>query len=193
MVLVQFGAPIRESSSVTGATVTTRKVRFASQPEQILWLRGMVNSYREVYLIRSRARDIAFRQRVADPRDQIAQAVAIASWVQDNITYVQELPETFQTPTTTVSEGYGDCDDFSTLIASMCESIGIMTELVGMEWGKGASRYYRHIFPRAVVVRDGMVYRVPLDATLTNPVDGTQDPIRIALAKGVRDLRIFVA
>jgi len=192
-VLVNFGAPLLETSIVTGATVTTRRVAFASQPEQIVWLRGMVDQYRTVYLIRSRARDIAFRQRVTNQRDQIGQAVAIAGWVQDNITYVQEMPETFQTPTTTVSEGYGDCDDFSTLIASMCESIGIMTELVGMEWGRGAGRFFRHIFPRAVVAVGGAVYRVPLDATLTTPVDGTQDPIRIAIAKGVRDLRTFVA
>lgn len=191
--LINFGVPSFQSSEATGATVTERKVSFASQPQQIMWLRGMVDSYRETYPIRARARDIAFRQRSCPPRDPTCQALAIAGWVQDNITYVNEMPETFQTPTTTVAEGYGDCDDFSTLIASMCESLGIATELVGMEWGQGAARYYKHIFPRAVVPQGGRVYRVPLDATLTTPVDGTQDPIRIALARGVKNLRIFVA
>lgn len=191
--LVHFGAANLESSDATGATVTSRKVRFGSQPEQIVWLRGMADQYRELYVIRARARDIAFRQRNCAPRDQICQAVAIAGWVQDNITYVAEMPETFQTPTTTISEGYGDCDDFSTLIAALCESIGIETELVGLQWGKGAGRFYRHIFPRAIVPVAGKLVRVPLDATLTVPVDGTLDPIAILLARGVPGLTTFVA
>lgn len=179
-------------SSATGATVATRRVRFGSQPEQIVFLRGMVEQYRETYQINARARDVAFRQRGALPKDQIGQAIAIGSWVQDTITYVNELPERFQTPTTTIAEGYGDCDDMATLIASMCESIGIATELVGMEWGEGDLRSFRHIFARAVVPTGGRVVRVPLDATLNAPVDGRQDPIRIALARGVRRLRLFV-
>jgi len=191
--LVHFGSRGLASSDVTGATVSERKVRFGSQPEQIVWLRGMVNQYRELYVIRARARDIAFRQRQCPPRDQTCQALALAGWVQDTITYVAEMPETFQTPTTTIAEGYGDCDDFSTTICALCESIGIVTELVGMEWGSGNDRFYRHIFPRALVTQGGRLYRVPLDATLTESLDGTQDPIRIALARGVRDLRIFVA
>lgn len=191
--LVHFGPRSFASSDVSGATVSERKVTFRSQQEQIVWLRGMVDQYRATYNIRTRARDIVFRQRLCAPRDMICQAIAIASWVQDTITYVQEMPETFQTPTTTISEGYGDCDDFSTLIASLCESIGIQCDLVGMQWGKGASRYYRHIFPRAVIAQSGKLYRVPLDATIPEPLDGTQDPIRIALARGVTGLRIFVA
>lgn len=191
--LVSFGAPAVETSSATGETVVQRTVTFGSQPEQIVWLRGMVDRYREVFPIRSRARDIVFRQYACPPRDPLCHALAIAQWVQNNITYVAEMPETFQTPTTTVAEGYGDCDDFSTLIGAMCESIGIPVELVGMQWGEGEGRFYKHIFPRALITRPGKLYRVPLDATLTSPVDGTQDPIRIALARGATNLSIFAA
>jgi hypothetical protein len=191
--LVHFGPRGLASSDDSGATVSEGKVRFGSQPQQIMWLRGMVEQYRATYYIRSKARDIVFRQRGCPPRDQVCQALALAGWVQDTITYVQEMPETFQTPPTTISEGYGDCDDFSTLIAALCESIGIQCDLVGMEWGKGASRYYRHIFPRAVIAQGGTLYRVPLDATLAVTLDGTQDPIRIALDRGVTGLKIFVA
>jgi len=204
-VLFTLGAPTVEHSEANGAFVTSRKAKFQSQPAAIVFLRTMVDEYRGVYAIRARARDIVFRQRGCRPKDQIGQAIALGQWVQDNITYVMEMPETFQTPTTTVAESYGDCDDFSTLIASMCESIGIPCELVGMEWGSqfgdlgilarlfDQSRYYRHIFPRAVVNVGGRVIRIPLDATLSAPLDGRQDPIRIALAQGVRGLRIFVA
>lgn len=195
--LVHIRPPVVEMSSASGATVATRKVRFGSQPEQIVYLRGMIEQYRETYQINAKARDVAFRQRGARPRDQVGQALAIGSWVQDTITYVNELPERFQTPPTTIAEGYGDCDDFSTLIGSMCESLGIAVELVGMEWGEGDGRSYKHIFPRAVVPMGQLggavrVVRVPLDATLTAPVDGRHDPIRIALARGVRNLRLFV-
>lgn len=157
-----------------------------------MYLRGMVDAYREVHPIRTRARDIAFRQSQCPPRDQACQAIAIAGWVQNHITYVMELPETFQTPTTTVAEGYGDCDDFTTLICALCESIGIETELVGLEWGPPRDRYFRHIFPRAIVAAGGRIYRVPLDATLTSVVDGQTDPIKIALERGL-NLRVFVA
>lgn len=158
-----------------------------------MFLRGMVDQYREVHPIVSRARDIVFRQYGCPMRDQLCQAIALGSWVQKNITYVQEMPERFQTPTTTVAEGYGDCDDFSSLTASMLEAIGITSELVGMQWGRGAGRFYKHIFPRAVVPVGGRLVTVPLDATLSAPVDGRQDPIRIARAKGVTDLELFVA
>lgn len=190
--LVNFGAPTVEAGAA-GDTVTTRKVRFGSQQEQIMWLRGMVDEYRGVYAIRSRARDIVFRQRGCAPKDQVCQALAIGSWVQDTITYVQELPETFQTPTSTVAQGYGDCDDFTTLIGALCESIGIETQLVGMEWGRGTARYFRHIFPRAIIPRGGRLYVIPLDATSSSPVDGTYDPITVAQRQGVRGLRLFVA
>lgn len=181
-----------QQSTVTGATVSTRKISFSSQEEQIRYLREIVEQYREVYAIRARARDIVFRQRSCPPKDQACHAIAVASWVQQSITYVQELPETFQTPTTTVAEGYGDCDDFTTLIASLLESIGVECELVGLEWGPPGNRYFRHIFPRAVVAQGGRVYRIPLDATLSTPVDGRTDPIAIAAARGNK-VRVFIA
>jgi transglutaminase-like putative cysteine protease len=187
-----MGATTRQTSEATGATVSSRKISFDSQPEQIKYLRTVVEEYRELYAIRARARDIAFRQSLCPPRDKICQALAIAGWVQRNITYVEEYPEIFQTPTTTVAEGYGDCDDFTTLIAAMCESIGIDTELVGIEWGPASDRYVRHIFPRAVIQQGGQLYRVPLDATLVNPLDGRENPIEIAAGKG-SPVRIFVA
>lgn len=190
--LYTIGAPTLQTSQATGATVSSRKISFSSQEEQIRYLRSMVLEYRELYAIRARARDIAFRQNLCPPRDQVCQALAIAGWVQSSITYVQELPETFQTPTTTVAEGYGDCDDFTTLICSLCESIGIETQLVGMEWGPPHERFFRHIFPRAIIPSGGRIVVVPLDATLAAPVDGLTDPIKIGLERGLK-LRLYLS
>lgn len=183
--------PARVDSSLAGDTVTTRKVSFGSQQEQIRYLRDVVSQYRAVYAIRARARDIAFRQRSCAPKDKRCQALAIASWVQDNITYVEELPETFQTPTSTVSQGYGDCDDFVQLICAMLESIGIQSELVALQWPEADGEYYRHIFARAAFTEGGQRITLPLDATISRSVYDLTDPIRLALDMG-RRLTVFV-
>lgn len=180
--------PSSVEETIAGDEVSSRRVTFGSQPEQILFLREMVNEYRGVAAIRARARDIVFRQYNCPPKDQACHALAIAQWVQNNITYVNELPETFQTPTTTVATGYGDCDDFTSLICALCESIGIETELVGMEW----DGYFRHIFPRAIIDTDEGEVRMPLDATLSRPVSDLADPITLWLERG-HDVQVFVA
>jgi len=183
--------PAHVDSSLAGDTVTTRKVTFGSQQEQIRYLRDIVTEYRSVYAIRARARDIVFRQRGCAPKDKRAQALAIASWVQDNITYVEEMPETFQTPTSTVSQGYGDCDDFVQLICAMLESIGISSELVALQWPDVDGEYYRHIFARACFTEAGKSCCIPLDATLGRSVYDLTNPIQLALQAG-RKLTVFV-
>jgi transglutaminase-like putative cysteine protease len=175
---------------VAGDVVTTRKVSFASQEEQIQYLRSVVTEYRCVYPIRARARDIVFRQRGCAPKDKRAQALAIGSWVQDNITYVEELPETFQTPLATVAQGYGDCDDYVQLICSMLESIGIDSELVALAWPDDDGEYYRHIYAVACFVEKGARIRLPLDATLAISVYELTDPIKIAKLAG-RKLTVY--
>jgi transglutaminase-like putative cysteine protease len=189
--VILWGAP-RVDTSLAGDTVSTRKVSFGSQEEQIRYLRQVVDQYRGVYAIRARARDIAFRQRGCAPKDKRCQALAIGSWVQDNITYVEELPETFQTPTSTVAQGYGDCDDFVQLICAMLESIGIQSQLVAMQWPEGGDSYYRHIFARAVFSEGGQLVQLPLDATLGQSVYDQVDPIRLAVQRGKRPLTVFV-
>jgi transglutaminase-like putative cysteine protease len=189
--VILWGAP-RVGSSLAGDTVSTRKVTFGSQEEQIRYLRQVVDQYRCVYAIRARARDIVFRQRGCLPKDKRSQALAIASWVQDNITYVEERPETFQTPTSTVAQGYGDCDDFVQLIAAMLESIGIESQLVALQWPEDGESYYRHIFARAVFVEGGRRVELPLDATISRSVYDLTDPIRLARETGKRPLTVFV-
>lgn len=189
--MIFWGAP-RVDTGLAGDIVTTRKVSFGSQEEQIRYLRQVVDQYRGNYAIRARARDIAFRQRGCLPKDKRAQALAIASWVQDNITYVEERPETFQTPTSTVAQGYGDCDDFVQLIGAMLESIGIESQLVALQWPEGGDSYYRHIFPRAVFSEGGRLVLLPLDATLGRSVYDQVDPIQIAQQTGKRPLTVFV-
>ena len=178
-----------------------RKLRFPSQADQIAWLRQMVNLYKGNQLIRGKAIDIVFRISGCAPKAKACHALAIGRWVQENIRYVNEGIETFQSPVRTLTWRHGDCDDFTTLIASMLESIGIQSELVGLEW-RGQ---FRHIFPRALIPvpvvgaaridfsstllrlcgleRPPQPASLPLDATLRQPV-GTINPVTAAVRKG---------
>jgi transglutaminase-like putative cysteine protease len=177
--------------TLAGDVVSTRRVHFRSQEEQIEFLREMVDEYRGHAGIRARARDIVFRQANCPPRDEVAYALAIGRWVQSNITYVRELPEEFATPVHTLLTRYGDCDDFASVTAALCESLGIESELIGMSWETPSdpTGAFGHIFTRAVV--RGL--RIPLDATLEFPIEALTDPIEVGRKRRLPGLRIMVA
>jgi transglutaminase-like putative cysteine protease len=178
--------------TLAGDVVSTRRVHFRSQEEQIEFLRELVDEYRGHAGIRARARDIVFRQANCPPRDEVAYALAIGRWVQSNITYVRELPEQFATPVHTLLIRCGDCDDFASVTASLLEGgLGIESELVGMSWETPADPggAFGHIFCRAVVRGQ----RIPLDATLEFPIEALTDPIEVGRQRRLPGLRIMVA
>lgn len=190
--IVRFGSPFEERT-VAGDVVSSRMARFSGQEDQIRMLRQLVTLCRCLANIRARARDIAFRTYNCLPRNKAEQALAIGDWVQRSIIYVEEIPEVFQTPATTIAIGYGDCDDHATVVASLLEAIGIESELVALAWDIDGEPSYNHIFCRAVVpVADGRVVKIPLDTTLTRPVREMADPIALARARGLRNVRAFV-
>jgi transglutaminase-like putative cysteine protease len=194
VVPTQFGA-VESTRTLAGDVVTTRHARFRTQEDQILFLRELVDTYRGHAGIRARARDIVFREYHCEPRNEIQYALAIGNWVQANITYVRELPEEFSTPVHTLLTRFGDCDDFACTTGTLCESIGIESELVGMAWetptGPGGKMVmgFGHIFARAIV--HGV--RVPLDATLEFPIEDMTDPIAVGRERGLPGLKILVA
>ena len=167
---------------VSGRSAFKSAVMFRDQAEQVRWLRAMVDRYRGDTLIHDKAADIAFNWAscpttpTGGDKARLCQAVAIGRWVQQNIRYVNEGAETFQSPVRTLTARIGDCDDFTTLVCALLESIGIRSELVGLQWGGS----FRHIFPRAVI--GGR--RIPLDATLSMDVAQLTNPIAISLARG---------
>jgi hypothetical protein len=189
--------PAHVGRGFAGDVVTTRVVRFGSQKEQVAYLRSVIDEYRANYAIRSRARDIVFRQRGCRPKDKRAQALALASWVQQNITYVEEKPEIFQTPTSTVAQGYGDCDDHVQILGAMLESIGIDARLVALQWpdrdggSSVSSEYFRHIFVQGCFVEGGRYVCLPLDTTLARSVYDLTDPIEVSRRMG-RRVTVFV-
>jgi len=170
-----------DSDELERQPVKVRRIVFPSQHDQIRFLRAMVDRYRGHQLIREKAIDIVFREAKCPPKAKLCHAVAIARWVQKNITYVNEGVETFQSPVRTLTWRRGDCDDFATVEAALCESIGIPCELVGLHW-RGQ---FRHIFARAVIPVPGHgVRRIPLDATLNRDVRDLPNPIAISIRRG---------
>jgi len=184
VIVRQRGAGIAGAGVALDFGRPVTRVRWANQAEQVLFLRQVVDTYRGWPEFRKLAAWIVFDWAKCPMRDKRCHALAIARWVQEHIRYINEGEETFMTPVATLTEGYGDCDEFTTLIASLIESIGIDCQVVGLEW----DGQYRHSFPRAVVGRmpnGGGPVLLPLDATLDTPVGRPlQDPVLILHQRG---------
>lgn len=187
-----LGQPQVETG-VLGDQVLQTLVTFKDQEEQIRFLRLVVEAFCGDHELVSLARDIVFNQYGCQARDKRAQAIAIGTWWQRNIGYVEEIPERFQAPTSTILQRYGDCDDFAQGIAAMLQAIGIESELVAMQWGESDGTYYRHIFTRAVFREGGAEVKLPLDATSLRKVSDLVDPIEVAIDSGLAPLRLYIA
>jgi transglutaminase-like putative cysteine protease len=174
-------------SLLTGKRAPTAWARFADYKEVAKFLRRMVNLYRGNDAVREIALK-AIKDAGVEAKDKKGQALAIAEWVQTNIYYVHELPERFQTPIKTLSSKAGDCDDFTTLISAMLESVGIGSRMVLMR----IDGIWKHIYPTALVPNGSTVATLPLDATLDFPVAEWSNPIGIMKAKG-KDVFIITA
>jgi transglutaminase-like putative cysteine protease len=65
-------------------------------------------------------------------KDRHAEASALYQYVRDTVRYVMDIHdvETIATPDKTLSAKIGDCDDQSTLLATLLESVGYPTRFV---------------------------------------------------------------
>lgn len=179
--MIKFGETWAELSE-TGRRVVTRRMDFDSIPEQIAFLRQMIQVYSGTAWSKERALEII---RAADcpARNHACYAMAIAEAVQRRIRYIREYPETFQTPPRTWEISAGDCDDFTTLTGSLLETLGIRNEVVGMK----IAGKWRHVFIRALIETPRGLRRMPLDGTLRNtPVRQMANPITRSLARGLK-------
>lgn len=70
-------------------------------------------------------------------KDYAGELKRIHRFVRDNIRYIKDIHgvETIQTPEQTLRLGAGDCDDKSTLVASLLESIGHPTRFLAVGFG----------------------------------------------------------
>jgi hypothetical protein len=166
-----------------GQPVEMRWAQFGSIPEQLAYLRKMIDVYRATSWARTTAMEI-IRAAGCEARNHACFALAVGEEVQRRIMYVREFPERFQTPPNTWKDEAGDCDDFTTLIGSLLEAVGVPVQVVGMK----VDGKWRHVYPRALIDgAGGKQLPLNLDATLRGvPIREMANPIRRALERGMK-------
>ena len=124
-------------------------------------MRELVNRSKVDPAIRQAAQSVIFLQ---PEKDYLAEAEALFSFVRDTIRYTRDVHgvETLQTPAITLATRMGDCDDQSTLLASMLESVGIPTRFVVAGYNGGD---FEHVYLQAWC--DGWI---GMDATEPHPM-----------------------
>jgi transglutaminase-like putative cysteine protease len=88
-------------------------------------MQGLVKAGRRDPTIRTTAAELLLVSGVP-AKDFYGEAETIFNYVQSTIRYTQDVNdvETLHPAQWVLANGYGDCDDFSILIASMLESVG---------------------------------------------------------------------
>lgn len=83
-------------------------------------------------------------------KDYLSEATLLHRFVRDQIRYVRDVRdvETVATPLETLRSGQGDCDDKSTLLACLLESIGFETRFCAVGKQPG---YFVHVLTQARV------------------------------------------
>lgn len=98
---------------------------------------------------------------------------SIFEWVKRNIEFRGEYSETLQTPLVTLQLGAGDCDDHTTLLAAMYESLGFETRFNTVSTG-GVDDEFSHVFPE---VKDKSSDRwLAVDSTVGGSYPGWKSP-----------------
>jgi transglutaminase-like putative cysteine protease len=108
------------------------------------------------------------------PKAYAREVHAVFRFVRDAIRYVRDVHgvETLQTPVATLELEAGDCDDKSTLLAAMLESIGHPSRFVAV--GFKSPGHYEHVY---VKTRIGQSW-FALDPTVSTAEVGWAPPRR---------------
>lgn len=111
-------------------------------------MRAMVQDYRTDPVIRRAAVDAIFN---APEKGELAEARAVFALVRDSIRYVRDVHEveTLQSPVVTLLSRIGDCDDQSTLLAALLESVGYPTRFVVA--GYSVPGELEHVYLQALI------------------------------------------
>lgn len=128
-------------------------------------------------LVRDGKKNIAVRTKTlslisgCDQKDYACEVKALHGFVRDAIRYVQDINnvETVQEPQKTLEFMAGDCDDKSTLLGAMLESIGHPTRFMAIGFEPGI---FSHVY---VETRIGANW-IPLETTEPVNVGWEPDP-----------------
>lgn len=110
--------------------------------------------------------------RSCPPKDDLCEVGTLQNWVRSNIRYTGDVldVETVQTPDYTLTEGYGDCDDQSVLLATLLMSIGHPAAFCAVGIAGGP---FSHVLPVAILRQHTQVLYVPCETTISKDENGT--------------------
>lgn len=108
-----------------------------------------------------------------DQKDYLAEVKRLHAYVRDEIRYLKDVRgvETVHTPEKVLELGQGDCDDKSTLLATLLETIGHPTRFVAVGFRPG---HYQHVYVETKIGEKWL----PLETT--EPVPMGWRPPRVA-------------
>lgn len=134
----------------------------AGTHETLKIMAGLVKKFKRDPMIRDTAISLTAHLK---PRDWTGQARALYEYVRDRIRYTRDVlgVETIQTPPVTMELEAGDCDDKSTLLATMLQAIGHPARFVAT--GYREPNQYSHVYVETLL---GDRW-VPLDASTSRP------------------------
>jgi len=130
-------------------------------------MRDVTRQAKHDFRIRQLAGDLT---RHLGSKNWMAEVKVLHAFVRDRIRYVRDIRnvETIQTPDKTLEFGYGDCDDKSTLLASLLEVIGHPVRFAAVGFKPGD---FSHVYVETLIGNKWY----PLETT--EPVaDGWQPP-----------------
>ncbi len=131
-------------------------------------MQGLVKSGRRDPFIRDLSANLVIGLAA---KDFYGEAETIFNYVQSNVRYIQDINdvETLSPAQWVLSNGFGDCDDFSVLIASMLESIGHKCRFMAVSFE--GPQDYSHVLVQTKIGNQW----ITADATEANPF-GWQPP-----------------
>ena len=116
--------------------------------------------------------------RALSQKDKRSEIAALHAFVRDHIRYVADPigVEFLQTADKTLAIGSGDCDDKSTLLGALLESIGYATRFCAIGYKKGS---FSHVYPQVSIGDDKWL---TLETTENWPV-GREPPRPVELMR----------
>ncbi len=134
----------------------------AGTHQTLVLMRSLVRQFKRDPVIRDVAISLVSSIR---PRDWLGEIRALFEYVRDQIRYTRDVSgiETLQTPPVTLELEAGDCDDKSTLLASLLESVGHPTRFIATGYQEPGR--YSHVYVQTKVGERWL----PLDASVSQP------------------------
>ncbi len=139
--------------------------------ETVALMRQLVNEYKTDLTIRQAAISCVF---LTPEKDQGLECESVFNYVRDHIRYVRDIHnvETVSTPDKIFASQVGDCDDQSTLLATMLESVGYPTRFIcaGYQHPENVEHVYVQVFTGADWVDCDPTEQKPFGYAPPNPV-----------------------